>query len=198
MEKQLIIAIGREFGSGGHEIARRLAKHYGLLLLDKQSLSAEMKKENLLDIEVSLTSASAAFSPMYSNTPTFANLALQQALFEQEFAFIRDKADKGSSFVVVGRCADDILSDNPNCVRIFVLADQEFKLGRVMQAYSLNDRAAANRMRYEDKTRKTYHNYFCKYKWGDSRGYDLCINSGKLGLDKTVSVLIHYIDTNRA
>ena len=60
MEKQLIIAIGREFGSGGHEIARRLAKHYGLLLLDKQSLSAEMKKENLLDIEVSLTSASAA------------------------------------------------------------------------------------------------------------------------------------------
>ena len=198
MEKQLIIAIGREFGSGGHEIARRLAKHYGLVLLDKQSLSAEMKKKDLPEIEASLTSAPAAFSPMYSNTPTFASLALQQALFEHEFAFIRSKADSGDSFVVVGRCADDILSDNPNCVRIFVLADQEFKLNRVMQAYGLNERTAVNRMRYEDKTRKTYHNYFCKYKWGDSRGYDLCINSSRLGLDKAVSVLVSYIDTSRA
>ena len=198
MEKQLIIAIGREFGSGGHEIGRQLAKHYGLTLLDKQSLSEEMKKAGMPEIETTLTAVPAAFSPMYYNAPTFATLALQQALYEHEFSFIRNKADAGDSFVVVGRCADDLLSSNPNCVRIFVLADQEFKLDRVMRLYGLDERTAVNRMRFEDKTRKTYHNYFCKYKWGDSRGYDLCINSSKLGLEKTVSVLIDYVDANRA
>ena len=97
--------------------------------------------------------------------------------------------------MIVGRCADDILHGNPNCVRIFVLSDQQTKLERIMQRYDLDERAAGNRMRFEDKTRKTYHNYFCKYKWGDSRGYDLCINSGLLGIDGTVKALISYIDS---
>ena len=79
-------------------------------------------------------------------------------------------------------------------ISIFVLGDKEAKCKRVMEKYGLDEKAAYNRMRREDKMRKTYHNFYADGKWGDSRSYDICINSSTLGMDKTLETLIAYID----
>lgn len=82
-------------------------------------------------------------------------------------------------------------------VRVFVLGDKEIKQKRVMEKLGLDEKAAYNRMKKEDKMRKTYHNFYSDGKWGDSRNYDVCVNSSTLGIDKTVESLIAYIDFAR-
>ena len=107
------------------------------------------------------------------------------------------KADEGESFIVVGRCAETVLGDRPNVISLFVLGDSEVKCKRVMEIYDLSERDAQFKMERHDKYRKQYHNYYCKDKWGDSRAYDLCINSSRLGFDETVNELEDYINRRR-
>jgi len=95
----------------------------------------------------------------------------------------------------VGRCAEYVLRDNPNMISIFILGDKEAKCKRVMEKYELDEKSAYARMKKADKMRKTYHNFYADGKWGDSRGYDICINSSTLGIEKTVNALITYIDS---
>ena len=122
-------------------------------------------------------------------------LPLEQTVANHIFDFIRTKGDKEKeSFVIVGRCAEYVLRDNPNVVSIFILGNRDVKQRRVMKKYQLEEKAALNRMRKEDKMRKTYHNFYADGKWGDSRSYDICVNSSTLGIDKTVEALIAYID----
>lgn len=122
-------------------------------------------------------------------------LPLEQTVANHIFSFIRNKGNKeNESFVVVGRCAEYVLRDNPNMVRIFVLGDKETKMKRVMEKLGLDEKTTYNRMKKEDKMRKTYHNFYSDGKWGDSRNYDVCVNSSTLGIDKTVDALIAYID----
>ena len=93
----------------------------------------------------------------------------------------------------MGRCADNLLRDNPNAVRIFVLADEEEKIHRIMEIYNLSREKAIDKMRRHDKKRKSYHNTYCDIRWGDSRGYHLCVNSSLLGIDDTSEVICEYL-----
>ena len=95
--------------------------------------------------------------------------------------------------MVVGRCSDQILRDNPNAVRVFVMGDREEKIHRIMELYSLTREKAAERIDAEDKRRRRYHNAYSDYKWGDSRGYHLCVNSSLVGIDATVEILEFYV-----
>ena len=109
--------------------------------------------------------------------------------------FIRQKGEvERQSFVIVGRCAEYILRDNPNMVSIFILGDIDSKCARVMEKYDLDEKTALNRMKKEDKVRKTYHNFYADGKWGDSRSYDLCVNSSTLGLEQTLQTVISFVD----
>ena len=96
-----------------------------------------------------------------------------------QFDYIKKKAEAGESFVIVGRCSEIVLKDNPHLISIFVLGDREAKIERVMRIYELDARHAEERMIEKDRRRKSYHNSHCKVKWGDSRNYDLSINSSK-------------------
>ncbi|MBQ3404883.1 MAG: cytidylate kinase-like family protein [Oscillospiraceae bacterium] len=193
--RQRIITVGREFGSGGHKIAEKLAEHYGFPLLDKEHFREELKSQNISEVAINLADERPIFPfvmPMsYGND----DLVMQQYAVQREFDYIKSKAANGDSFVVVGRCAEDLLRDNPNMVSIFVLASTEFKSHRLMELYDLDEKTALGIMKREDKSRKTYHNFYSKIKWGDSRGYDISINSGRLGIDGTVKLLISFIDT---
>ena len=100
--------------------------------------------------------------------------------------------------MIVGRCSEIVLKDNPNLISIFVLGDKEAKIERVMRIYELDARHAEERMIEKDRRRKSYHNSHCKVKWGDSRNYDLSINSSKLGVEETVESLKNYIDARVA
>ena len=100
--------------------------------------------------------------------------------------------------MIVGRCSEIVLKDNPNLISIFVLGDREAKIERVMQIYELDARHAEERMIEKDRRRKSYHNSHCKVKWGDSRNYDLSISSSRLGVEETVESLKNYIDARIA
>ncbi len=198
MEKQIIISVGREFGSGGHEIAERLAEHYNIPLYDKEIFD-HVEEKGFIRADVAKHFDEKPINPVFYPTMMDGTyLSLEQTVANHIFDFIRLKGDKEKeSFVIVGRCAEYILRDNPNMISIFILGDREVKVERVMNKYELDRKSAYNRMKREDKLRKTYHNFYADGKWGDSRSYDICVNSSKLGVDKTLEALIAYIDLSR-
>ncbi|MCI9564902.1 MAG: cytidylate kinase-like family protein [Eubacterium sp.] len=193
--KQIIIAIGREFGSGGHIIAQKLAEHYNIPLYHKELLSQVAKdggySEEMIE-RYDERPISLSFMPM----PIVGSaISIEQDVAIKQFEFLRKKAnEEKESFVVVGRCADEILADNENMTSVFVTSDKESKMKRVMEREGIDEKAALSKMKKMDKVRKTYHNFYCENKWGDSRGYDLCIRTGNIPLEKVTDVIIKYVD----
>lgn len=197
MSEQLIISVSREYGSGGHEIAQKLAEYYKLPmydhnLLDEVAASMNVSSKELAEFDEKRRNKFLYRSVMGMNSSPADNVARMQ------FDYIKKKAEEGESFVIVGRCSEIVLKDNPNLISIFVLGDREAKIERVMRIYELDARHAEERMIEKDRRRKSYHNSHCKVKWGDSRNYDLSINSSRLGVEETVESLKNYIDARIA
>lgn len=192
MDKQIIVSIGREFGSGGHYIAEELAKRLGIELLDRsliEKVAAEKGYSEEAIRQFDEKGASIFFSRSFNGYASSASENIAQAQFE----VLRSQANKGLSFVVVGRCAEDVLYDQPALVRIFVRGDQDAKKKRIMEKYALSEDKALAMMKKVDRERKYYHNFYCRDKWGDSRGYDMTVNSSLLGLDATVDVIEAFV-----
>lgn len=194
--KQIIISIGREFGSGGHIIAEKVAKHYDIPLYSKELLE-EVAKDGKYSKEVLERFDEKPMNFAFMPVPVGGNsISLEQDIAIRQFNFIRKKAnEEKQSFVIVGRCADEILSDNPNLVSVFILGDKEDKMKRVMEREGLEEKAALAKMKKVDKMRKVYHNFYCEGKWGDSRSYDICIKVGKIDIDTAVKMIIEYVDS---
>lgn len=195
MSKQIIISVGREFGSGGHEIAERLAKHYDIPLYDKEIFD-HVEEKGSISVDVARHFDEKPVNPIFYPVAIDGSyLPLEQTVANHIFDFIRTKGEKEKeSFVIVGRCAEYVLRDNPAMISMFILGDKESKMKRVMEKYGLDEKSALNRMKREDKMRKTYHNFYADGKWGDSRSYDICVDSSTLGIDKTLETLIAYVD----
>ena len=195
MEKQIIISVGREFGSGGHIVAANLAKHFGLPLLDSNILE-EIAKQNNTSGEYLRKYYESARNILFSRTVNGFSNSPEEIIAQMQFDYIKKKSDAGESFVVIGRCADWVLRDNPALIRIFVLGDMECKIKRTAERENISPEKAKSRIAQADKRRKYFHNTHSDNKWGDSRTYDITINSSKLGLDGTTELLIKYIELN--
>lgn len=191
MEKQLIISIGREFGSGGHEIAQNLAERFKLPLYDFNLLReiADSKNVNAANLEKYDEVPKKGFSRTVRghNSSPYINIAYMQ------FDFLKKKAAEGESFVVVGRCSEEVLKEYEGLITIFVLGDMDKKIERIKRIHNLSDEAAEDLIVRQNRKRKQYHNYFCESKWGDSRNYELSINSSKLGEEATTDMIEDYI-----
>lgn len=196
MKKQLIISVGREFGSGGHVIAETLAKRFDLPLYDSNILESIAQERNV-DAKTLHRYDEVPRNILFSRRVREYSTSAEENIAQMQFEYLKKKADEGESFIVVGRCAETVLGDRPNVISLFVLGDREVKCKRVMEVYDLSERDAQFKMERHDKYRKQYHNYYCKDKWGDSRAYDLCINSSRLGFDETVNELEDYINRRR-
>ena len=192
MEKQLIISVGREFGSGGHVIAEALSKKFSIPLYDDNLLHEIAEHKNVDSSELKKYDEIPKNSFMYRKVKGISN-SPEEHIANMQFEFLKKKAQCGDSFVIVGRCAEHVLKENPNLVSIFVLGDYDTKKQRIAQLHNISDDEAERMIRYTDKKRKSYHNFHCSGKWGDSRNYDICVNSSRLGIDKTVSLLYDYI-----
>lgn len=192
MSEQLIISVGREFGSGGHEIAGQLAKRFGLMLYDHNLLD-EIATERELDVETLRRFDEKPRNVVLSRTVCGFSSSAEVNIANLQFEFLKRKAEAGESFVVVGRCSETILKDYPGMISVFILGDPVVKTARVMEVYKLSEKEARYKMERHDRTRKMYHNFYCEGKWGDSRNYDLCINSSRMGIDRTADLLEHYI-----
>ena len=192
MGKQTIISISREYGSGGHEIAEKVAAELGLQFYDRSMLD-EIASKMDIKLEVLQKYDEKPRNFMLSRRVGNHTNSMEEIVAEIQFEFIKEKAQRGESFVIVGRCAETVLKEFDGLITIFVNGNKDKKLERVMKKYELNESAALAKMTRHDKTRKQYHNRHSEHKWGDSRFYDLCINSSYLGVDGTVRVLENYI-----
>ena len=197
MKNQIIITLGREHGSGGHYIADMIAQELGIKLYDKDSIEKEIVSEGYsgemirkMDEKPVNFFASRRIGK-YSNS-------LEVNVAEKTFAMLRDKAANGESFLIIGRCSDQVFKGNPNMLSIFICGNQQAKVGRVMEKKGLSAEEAIEEIKEVDRSRKSYHNYYCDTKWGDARGYDLVVNSGKLGIDKTIDTLVNYVRAYQA
>lgn len=191
-QQQLIISIGREYGSGGHTIAKMIADEFGLPVYDYDLLlhMTKDKHVNLNELkkydELPRLKVFSKTIKGYTNSPAL-NLAMEQ------FEFIKKLAKEGNSFIIVGRCAESVLKGNKALISIFILGDMKDKISTVAREENVPRSKAESLVYKTNKQRKAYHNYFCDTAWGDSRNYDISINSSRLGLQKTADILIAYI-----
>ena len=196
MDKQLIIALGREVGSGGHEIAEKLAKYYNIPLIDKNIIEEIANKKNVDATDLREVEKNFMFPLVNRNVRGFSS-SIQENVYLLQLEHLQEKAKAGESFIIVGRCGEDILKEYDALVSIFVLGDKEVKRARIMERYGKNEFMAERMMREKDTERKRYHNSFCEGKWGDSRSYDISVNSSVLGIEGTAELLIDFIDRKR-
>ncbi|WP_035766093.1 cytidylate kinase-like family protein [Butyrivibrio sp. NC2002] len=200
-----IITIGRQFGSGGREIGQKVADHFGIKFYDKELLTRAAKdsgfaKEMIQDHDERPTTSFLYNLVMdtYSfgyNSSSFIDMPISHKIFLAQFDTIKKIADEGPC-VIVGRCADYALADYKNVVNVFVHADEEDKINRVIERYSdINTRDKALEMILKkDKQRQSYYNYYSSKKWGRSDTYDLTVNSSVLGIEGTVKLITQFVE----
>lgn len=192
MGKQTIISVSREFGSGGHRIAERLAKNLSMKLYDRNMLDEIADAKNIKVEYLEKFEESPRNLILSRRVGSYSN-SMEEIVADMQFEYLREKAKSGESFVVVGRCAETILKKYEGLISIFVVGDKDKKLSRIEEKYGLNETEALLKMNRHDKKRKRYHNRHSSFKWGDSRNYDICVNSSKLGWERTAELLEDYI-----
>lgn len=192
MGKQMLISISREFGSEGHTIARKVAADLGITLYDRNILEA-IAEEKETKVEKLEQFDEVPRNMMLTRSVGEHTSSMEDHLVNIQFEFLQRKADSGESFVVVGRCAETALKGRDGLIKIFILGDKEEKHQHIKEYFHISDGEATAKIIRHDARRKLYHNRYSEFKWGDSRGYDLCINSSRLGVDKTVKIIEEYI-----
>ena len=195
-EKQIIISIGREDGSGGHEIASKLAEKLNLNLYDSNLLQAVANAKGMNAEELAKYDE-AQKSPVMSRTVRGYSNSNEKNIAEMQFEFLKKKASEGESFVVVGRCSEEVLKGYSCLTSVFVLADADKKVERIQNKYGVDKAKAKDMIKKQDKKRKAYHDTHCKGVWGDSKNYDLSINSSRLGIDGTLEILLNYVNARK-
>lgn len=190
--KQLIIAISREFGSGGRAIADLLGEKLQMPVYEKnllQNLGIRAQK----DVEDLYYRDESPRWKLTSRTVRGLTNSNEEALAAMEFDFLREMAEDGKSFIILGHCAEEVLREFDCLVTVFISADEEFKLDRIMKESDINREQAIKKMKRHNWKRKNYHNSYCSYKWGDSRNYMMCLKSNELGIEKTAQFIEDYI-----
>lgn len=190
---QLIISIGRESGSGGLEIAQTLAKRLQLPLFDK-SILQKAAEDKGVSAETLERYDERPYSPLFCRSVRGISSAPEDCVAQMQFDLLRRHAAAGESFVVLGRCAEEVLADYECLVSIFVEADLDFRIRRT----PLPGNEALEFIHKQDRKRRIYHDQHCKGDWGDAQSYDLVINSARLGVPGTADILEQYIRSRAA
>ena len=193
-----IITIGREFGSGGHLIGKRLAQKLDIPFYDKELLDRAAKDSGLCKEIFENQDERPTNSFLYSlvmdsySTNVMSDMPLNQKVFLAQFESIKKLSEEGPC-VIIGRCADYALEDDPNLLSVFIHADLDARVKRIAQLYDLTSSKAKDRIRKNDKSRSSYYNYYTSKEWGAAESYDLSIDSGLFGIDGSVDLLLKAI-----
>lgn len=203
MNSNTIITIGRQFGSGGHEIGEKLAKAYGIPCYDKELLARAARESGFCEEMIKNHDERPTNSFLYNlvmdtysmgySTGAYVDMPIGQRVFLAQFDTIKEVAKEGSC-VIIGRCADYALSEHAECINIFIYADLDVRIKRIMDKYNVSEKEAKDMITKKDKQRASYYNYYSNKKWGQSSSYNLSIDSGVLGIDGTVEMIKNFID----
>ena len=201
--KKKIVTISRQYGSGGRYIGENLAKAMGVPCYDEklidmvakesgfaQSFVAEkgerMTGSLLFNIASSLSFANNVFS-------TNNGVTLQDEIYFTQNRIIKELADKGPC-VIVGRCADYILRDREDCLNVFIFADNESKIERAEKYFNITREEAPAVLKKKDKARANHYKYYTDQEWGMASNYDLCLNSGLIGIEGCVKAIQQVLE----
>ena len=197
-----VITIGRQFGSGGREIGEKIAAHFGIKCYDKELLTRAAKESGFCEEMLANHDERPTNSFLYNlvmdtysfgyNASSFVDMPISQKVFLAQFDTIKKVASEGNC-IIVGRCAEYILRERKDVVSVFLHADDEYRMNRVINDYGIVPKNAAKEIKAMDKKRAKFHNFYSDDRWGDASTYDLSINVAKLGIDETVELIANYI-----
>lgn len=195
----MIITIGREHGSKGHDIARKLADELGIKCYDKEivdhaAANSELKKEIFASYDEKRVSSFIMSTPNYMGLGDGFRLNMQVAA--EQFEAMRKIADKGSC-IFVGRCADYILRNRSDVLRVFIYAKDGCRIDTLKERFNLSEDKAKKLMKEVDKDRSSYYKYYTDQEWGDCKNYDICIDSSKTGVDGAVAVIKAMVENSK-
>lgn len=200
MEHKLVLNIGREFGSGGREIGKLVAKKLGIPYYDKELIVLAAEKSGLSPEYLTGLDEQSVSSFLYSFSGGNFSMGMRlnsvnvlppaDQLFLSQSEVIRDIALKGGA-VIVGRCADYVLQEKANHVNVFIQAPMPQRIQRVMQRHEIDKKAAAALIAKTDKNRANYYIHFTGEKWGDRKNFDLILSSA-IGIGESVDMIVNY------
>ena len=200
---KVVYTIGRQFGSGGRKVGRTLAERLGIPFYDKEILTLAAKdsglSEALFHNADEKPTSSLLYSlvmgnyPMATGTLGFNEMPLNDQLFLIQSKTIKKVADTGSC-VIIGRCADYILRDNPNVISVFIHAPLDARVKRAVGVYEVPADKAEDVCLKADKTRANFYNYYSDKKWGMCRTYDLALDSSVLGINGCVDQILSFTE----
>ena len=198
--EHFVISIGRQFGSGGRVIGKALAEKLNIDYYDNELLVLAAKQNGLApEFFENTDEISNSIFGFASNIldniglGTFTNNMLSgDTLFQMQSETIKKLASE-KSCIIVGRCSDYILRDNPNCVSIFLHASEEERAKRIANRMNISEEEALAKLVEADKKRASYYNFYSNKTWGESKTYDLSINVSKLGIEGTLNFILDYL-----
>lgn len=200
MEK-VIVTIGRQFGSGGSEIGKKLADSLHIAYYDKELIQLAAKESGICPALFEKADEKTSGGLLQAFAMGFSmNGAIYQpndcftdaTLFQVQSDVIRKIAAKHSC-VIVGRCADYILKDDPHCTSVFIHSSEADRVKRIIGKNPVTEKEALEQMRKTDKTRASYYNYYTDKTWGAAMSYHLCLNSSVIGTDHCVRLIEEFI-----
>jgi CMP/dCMP kinase len=195
-----IITIGRELGSGGRTIGKMVANKLGIPYYDRELIDAAADKSGLSKTMIETTEQKITNSLLYNIAMgTFqgygilkdadkGTLPLSEQVYVAQKEVIEGYANEGSC-VIVGRCADQILSARDDVLKVFIYADLDKRVEKSIKDYGFAKDEARKKVKTSDKERARHYNSFTEKTWGDRHNYDLLLDSGKLGLEKCVEII---------
>ena len=186
-----IITISREFGSGGRTVGRKVAEKLGIPCYDAELIHKIAQESGFVE---SYIKDAGEYAPSGFLSSTFANRAFgptnEDYLWSIQQRIITELAEKGPC-VIVGRCADYILQDKADCLKVFIHADMKYRAERIVKEYGKREESPEQRLKDKDKRRAAYHRFYTDMKWGHAQNYHLCLDSGALGIDKCVDTIVN-------
>ncbi|MBQ6379612.1 MAG: cytidylate kinase-like family protein [Prevotella sp.] len=197
---KIIINVGRQLGSGGHDIGRMLALDFGAKYYDRELLNLAAKESGFSEKVFEQNDERKGFfkglfnlgSPHVNSGSVYKSSVSQESLFQFQSDAIIKAASEGSC-VFVGRCADYVLRDFPNAVNIFITASMSYRVEQIMNKQHLDEAAAKAFIEKRESQRAEYYNYYTGKKWGHAASYDLCIDSSILGIMETEKIIAEFI-----
>ena len=183
-----VITISREYGSGGRAIGERLAKELGIPFYDKELIFMAAKESGLSEEYIKKTEQMKSTSFLYGLYMGAQQLPMNDQIFLVQSKIIRQVASEGPC-VIVGRCADYILRNVADCLRVFIHADFDKRAERIVEVYGETDVPTEKRLRDKDKRRAAYYQFYTDTKWGLAQNYHISLDSGTIGIERCVELL---------
>jgi len=207
MSINTVITIGRQYGSGGRYVGKLLAEKLNIPYYDKEILSLAAKQSGICEEMFETHDEKPTKSFLYSLVTgiqmrgdpgsLYMDMPLNHKIFLAQFDTIKRIASQGPC-VIVGRCADYVLREHPHKVNVFIHGDMQSRIQRAVAYYGLNEDTAEDAILKADKQRASYYNYFASGKWGHVENYNLCVDTGCVGVEGAVDIIADFVEKHEA